>query len=179
MGEETILISEGDLAEAAGADAEAYEVQLLGALMWAPEHLAATAAGLIGPADFYRPAAGELAAVIIERITDGRDYHPAAILAALTATGKTSGQHGTTLARLLTAATTSPADPLHLPALTYLVAAAAARRAYTAAAVTLDQAARTAPEARLFEQLLTIGHTARARENRMTRIRAWAGHTTG
>jgi replicative DNA helicase len=150
-------------------------VQLLGALLWADPPTAQRAGELLGREAFYRPRAGELFALITDHARRGEDHRAPSVLAALTAQGRAHGHAGREITRLLTAATTSGADPLHAPQLAYIVAGEAYRRSYHDAAAAIAQAASELPERDLFDHLVAIGRTQRERAQAMDALRRWAG----
>ncbi|MCW4354084.1 replicative DNA helicase [Hoyosella sp. YIM 151337] len=151
------------------------ELQLLSALLWAPPRDAATAAGMLEEADFYRPLHGQMFSIIAGLACAGSDHRAPSVLAHLSAGEQIAGDDRRSLIRLLTRAATGGADPLHLSQLVYVIASEAHRRAYYSAASQLRQAAESAAEAELFPLLLTLGRAHRSHENRMKRIRQWAG----
>ena len=154
-----------ELAEREDLDPEA---QCLCALLWAPADVATQVVDVLQVDDFYRPAYGELYAVIARLVRNRQPHAEPLVLADLQRTGRITGQLSRTLLDI-TLADARGHDTLHYAR---AVIGQAYRRGYHAAATRLAQYAETADEDELYELMCTLGRERRAAKHRLDSI-AW------
>lgn len=143
------------------------EAGALCALMQTPADLAHLVAAHLRPEDFYRPAHGELYAVILDLVTTGKPHTAQAVMAKLEQTGRIGGHLSKILLDVVTADAIG-ADATHLA---YAVIAAAYRRGYTIAADRLKQHAAETDADELFEAMCELGRERREAEARFVAAR--------
>ena len=153
--------------------AEASELLLLSALLWATTEQAAAVIALVEPTDFHTTTHAAVFAAIADLVATGpgTPHRAESVHAELLRRGDLGDTRGKQLSMVLANAATAGASGIQAHHYATDVAAAAYRRAYRAAADGIAHAANTLPEADLFEYMARHGRALRAHRDRLTHLR--------
>ena len=153
--------------------AEASELLLLSALLWASAEQAAAVTELVEDTDFHKTSHATVFAVIADLAAAGpaTPHRAESVHAELLRRGDLGDTRGKQLSMVLANAATAGASGIQARHYATDVVAAAYRRAYRAAADGIAHAADTLPEADLFEYMARHGRALRAHRDRLTHLR--------